>query len=127
MSKDTNKTHWDSGVLRSVLRAQLQDLDQGALPSTAVHCDCWKAAPARLVELLHSFGVYDDACVATKATLRGVVHVHKGDVVKIDVNGYISFGEIWYIMRYSGMDFTCVSTWQALPVVNMYSSRIAHA
>ena len=122
VAKDTTNSMWDSGVLKTVIRAQLKDLNEGALPSVAVHSTSFKPAPSVLKQSLQNLCGYvcDEIFVSVECVLRRYIHVHTNDVVCVQFNGHRHIAEVWYLICYDNTYRACVSLWQRLPAHNMF-------
>ena len=122
VERNPSCTNWDKGLLQNVLRVQLQDLHNGALPNVPVFSSKFRPAPKQqLAELRKYFGTPNaDVNMSVEVLLRGYIHVHTGDVVSLTVGGVNRVGEVWHHLEIDTTYFSCVNIFQSLPAKNMF-------
>ena len=114
VSKDLRNTNWDTGLLKNVIRVQLEDMSGPGMPNKPAHWESASrpvdaAAEAALRPLL---GTNGPITTGIHAVVRGHVHVHSGDVVSLECNGQICIGELWYTFHADEVFMSCVSIWR---------------
>ena len=114
VSTDLRNTNWDTGLLKNVIRVQLEDMCGPGLPNKPAHWESASrpvdaAAEAALRPLL---GTNGPITTGIHAVIRGHVHVHSGDVVSLEYNGQICTGELWYTFNVDDVVMSCVSIWR---------------
>lgn len=121
VSKDPADTNWETGIMKNVLRVQLQDLHEGhGLPNTSLCSGSWKTAPRAVVKSCAQCGIIGSIQVSISVTLRGHLHVHQGDVASVQLENGRCTGEVWYHLKVGDTFKTCISIWHALPRTNMF-------
>ena len=119
VSKDLQNTNWEKGVMMNILRVQLCDLEEGALPNV-VYSDSWKPASTKVQSACETLGLFGDVRMSINVVLKGYMHVHQSDVVSLQLDGSTHICEVWYHLKVGNMFKSCVSVWQVLPAKGMF-------
>jgi hypothetical protein len=116
-------TNWDQGVLKSILRVQLEDLDGRGMHNKAVVFEtAERPVDASAASILGPLLLAQDTITTgLSVIIRGYIHVHCGDVVSLTRNGDTFIGEVWYNLKVDGVHMSCVSIWQPVATTgNMF-------
>jgi hypothetical protein len=114
VTKDLLNTNWDTGLLKNMLRVQLQDMAGPGMPNVPAHFEsAERHVDTSTEEVLRPLlGTQGAITTGIHAVIRGHIHVHNGDVVSLEYNGQICTGELWYTFQVDSAFLSCVSIWR---------------